>query len=417
MGRGGRRKPTWSQQEKVIGRLDCHIHRIGWELRRQHGAKQPEVLAIMIHGINTDIEHNMMFRKLSTKLANLDFAFIGLDMPGHGRSTDKDGNQLPGEKEAPRSCLPDSDQLLATMQCAILQIVKGEVNDLPVVIPKRVLLVGHGLGGLIVTMVSEDIRLAREFNLAGVELMGVLALAPAYADPAALPHCCAMPSSWCSTTQSCLCGVHGLMSWLVSACSCESLLSEATPRNYLPHGMKDGSDEFNLLQSNYQVTRMEMDGVLPSLQLMQRFEREHLMTNRRPSLPFLVVSGAQDTGVSHQAIQLFLRVRGLSQFPVNFNVDLHQQEPTLRAQLRYALEIPGAPHEILMEGILPKPPHGHHDWTRDITLPSILSWAKALLSRPPLRGDSISLGDSSVPIPDTNTDQPPEERPLLLASK
>jgi len=416
MGRGGRRKPTWSQQEKVIGRLDCHIHRIGWELRRQAGLTQPEVLAIMIHTINTDIEHNMMFRKLSTKLANLDVAFVGLDMPGHGRSTDRDGNQLPGEKEVPRSCLPDSDQLLATMRCAILQIVKGEVNDLPVVIPKRVLLVGHGLGALIVTMISEDISLAQEFNSAGVELMGVLALAPAYANPAALPHCCARPSSWCSTTQSCLCGVHSLMSWLMSSCSCESLLSEATPRNYLPNGMKEGSDEFNLLHSNYQVARMEMDGVLPALQLMQTFETEHMMTNRRPSLPFLLVSGAQDTAVSHQAIQSFLQVRALSQFPVNLHVDLHQQEPTLQ-QLRYALEIPGAPHEILMEGILPKPPNGHHDWTRDVTLPSILSWTKALLSRAPLREDNVSLGDSSVPVPDTNTDQPPEERPLLLPSK
>ena len=116
MGRGGRRKPTWSQQEKVIGRLDCRIHRIGWELRRQAGPTHPEVLAIMIHTINTDIEHNMTFRKLSTKLANLDVAFVGLDMPGHGRSTDRDGNQLPGEKEVPRSRLPDSDQLLATVR-------------------------------------------------------------------------------------------------------------------------------------------------------------------------------------------------------------------------------------------------------------------------------------------------------------
>eukprot|EP00929_Paragymnodinium_shiwhaense_P001363 TRINITY_DN101593_c0_g1_i1.p1 TRINITY_DN101593_c0_g1~~TRINITY_DN101593_c0_g1_i1.p1 ORF type:complete len:369 (+),score=64.91 TRINITY_DN101593_c0_g1_i1:79-1185(+) len=366
--------------EVVVGSVSVTESKVelACELHQQKGTPAEAVLTFL-HGIDTDVQNSLVFKKIAKTLAPHKVACLGVELPNHGRSTDFSGQPLPAAKGAPRGVLPsDPQHLLAIMREAMQALLTGQARELPK-LPKRVIFCGHSLGGLLSVLLSEDEKLLRALKAADVTLEGLLllapavdtdsplsALAPVIGGPRRAPgNCCSMahPAHW---------PVRQLMKLVVACGGGPALLPPESPENYLQYGMVRDSEEYKTLAKTYQVEHIELGGLLPLLALMRILQTRHWKeAPGMPELPMMILCAESDSAVPRAAIEAFAEARGLLKYP--------GEDAAMHSKLRYLLRVPHAPHQCLMGGIQPPPPAGK-DWTQDVSLPSIGRWVNALLN-------------------------------------
>eukprot|EP00808_Paulinella_micropora_P026790 g16296.t1 len=328
------------------------------------GDSSEELLMIFLPGVDEDVQYNLNFAKLAKTFAS-SAVLAGIDYPGHGRSSGK------------RGVLPSANELLNMLEAVISEIITGRGGGSQKF--SQFVLVGHSLGGLLATLLSNLFQQKQLFQrkelFPGVYFVGAILLAPALdtlVDGAFLCcscECCCSDRHCCSLLAPAWCGIYQLLECLVVRCGCTCLLPEEKASNYLTMP----PEEQALLQKSLAVDRMTPEATLTLLDLMKRVQRPENWVARECKAPLCVVTGTKDTSVPYQSILAFARARRLT---VQRITDLKQTSPAKDLML----VVPGASHQVLAAGVQAQGGGTERDVVEACVLPSIAQWLTAARS-------------------------------------
>lgn len=263
------------------------------------------------------------------------------------------------------------------MRRAISGIVKGEVPGFPT-LPSRVILCGHSMGGLIMSLLSNDDWLSGEFKASNKQLEGLLLLCPAFDTNPILPQfrCCPYvpPTNFCSPAHACTGMLRFVMKSAVQFCQLP-LLPKLSPSQYCENGLLEDSDEYKDAVKGKQLEVCEPCSLETMFSLMREMQKNHWKQKggNLSELPLLLMCAEADSSVPCESLQEFAKVQELE-----FSHSLAKDE--IKGNLRYCLSLTAVPHLCLMDGIRPVP-DDEEDWTRSISLPSIQNWVQGVITK------------------------------------
>lgn len=330
------------------------------------------LLLIFFPGIDEDIEHNLIFSKLSTGFVSR-AVLAGIEYPGHGRSS--------GE----RGVLPTDILLLDMLQAIISSILSDQSCT-------HFALMGHSAGGLLAVLLSNVYARYMEQGFVvenrSVTFVGAILLAPALdtlVDRAfACCSCgCCCSRHCCSLLAPGWCAIHKLLQCLVLSCGCTCILPQETSDKYDDIGLPMSSEDKSEFQKSLAVDRMTAPAVMTLLDLMRRVQQPTQWQTSALTYPILMVSGTEDKAVPLKSLASFAVARRMQANTLSTS-DLKRPLPfqftsSDSGSQSVFLSIPGATHHILIPGIPINISNGTHDAVDTCVLPTIVNWVDAVL--------------------------------------
>jgi alpha-beta hydrolase superfamily lysophospholipase len=307
---------------------------------------------------------------------------VGLEYPGHGRSSGQRGE------------LPPAEHLLSDIVDAVLWILE-ESN-------KPFILCGHSMGGLLCLLVGERLS-----SIKRMDLRGIVLLAPAidtlvdgafdfcHCFGGTSRHCCSLIApTWC--------GIYYLMKCLVLQLGVTALLPKEDAAKYT--GMP-AAEKLQFTKS-LAVTQMKASAVITLLDLMSMLQQQSTMywepvqavgrteqqaiaptptaasaapatiSSTRPiPAPILMISAGCDWAIPKQSLRSFAAACNLEPWPVGWSDEKAESTP-LKGR-SFELHIAEATHSVLMGDV--RWAHGE-DAAHELALPAIRAWADAQAS-------------------------------------
>lgn len=340
-------RPTTYHARRCAATLGLH-----WPEAGVAGTPQDETLLVFFAGIDEDCAHNLHLVKLAHALPAC--ACVGVEYPGHGRSSGARG-ELPGG---------DAAALLDDLADCVRFLAAGAAPRAPAC----VLLAGHSLGGLVALL------LPAAHPQLGAALAGVIALAPAV-DVVPL-GCCARchcaggtRRHSCSLARPACAPVRALLRALLRTPAAALLLPAEDPRRAAPQLPRA---ELELASASLAVRRMRPSGLLAILALAARLHGSAAWGSRAQP-PLLLLTGGRDGTVPAASLRALAASRALRTWPpadAGFSP---------AGGCGYALCAREVGHALLAGGVRwarDGAPAGH-DVAAELLLPAIALWVEA----------------------------------------